>query len=127
MPWVKPQDYSFASVDFTPNYLCHSRALHNIYATAKDPSELRFIVLMRDPIARAFSEFSMFTAWGWDKTKSFAKSTQDQMARFKKCNETLFQQTDLLQSLPDHELFAYMTKCFKGMAMECVPCSHAFT
>merc|ERR1712196_655757 len=27
---------------------------------------------------------------------------------------------DLLRALPDSELFAYMTKCFKGMAMEYV-------
>ena len=39
--------------------------------------------------------------------------TQEQMTRFKACNETLFQRTDLLQALPDSELFAYMSKCFK--------------
>jgi len=100
--------------------LCHAGALHNINATARDPSELRFIVLMRDPIMRAFSEFSMFTAWGWDKATSFHVRTQEQMTRFKACNETLFQRTDLLQALPDSELFAYMSKCFKGMAMEYV-------
>ena len=44
-------------------------ALRNINATARDPNELRFIVLMRDPIMRAFSEWSMFTTWGWDKEK----------------------------------------------------------
>ncbi len=118
MPWVKPDEYEFASVDFTPNYLCHSGALHNINATARDPSELRFIVLMRDPIMRAFSEFSMFTAWGWDKAKSFVTRTKEQMAKFQQCNATLFHRPDLLRSLPDAELFAYMTKCFKGMAME---------
>lgn len=64
MPWVQPKEFEFASVDFTPNYLCHSGALQNIYDTARDPSELRFIVLMRDPIMRAFSEWSMF-ALGW--------------------------------------------------------------
>ena len=69
MPWVHPEQYSFASVDFTPNYLCHMGALRNINATARDPNELRFIVLMRDPIMRAFSEWSMFTTWGWDKEK----------------------------------------------------------
>ena len=83
-------------------------------------TQLRFIVLMRDPIMRAFSEHSMFTAWGWDKEKSFVKRTTEQMNRFRNCNATLFQRTDLLQSLPDVELFTYMSKCFKGMAMEYV-------
>ena len=120
MPWVRPDAYEFASVDFTPNYLCHAGALRNIYATARDPSELRFIVLMRDPIMRAFSEFSMFTAWGWDKSKSFVESTAAQVKKFRTCNATLFARPDLLHSLPDKELFAYMSKCFKGMAMEYV-------
>lgn len=46
MPWVRPSEYQFASVDFTPNYLCSAAALQNINATARDPSELRFIVSM---------------------------------------------------------------------------------
>ena len=79
MPWVKPDEYEFASVDFTPNYLCSATALRNIHSTARDPSELRFIVLMRDPIMRAFSEFSMFTTWGWDKEKSFLRRTTHQV------------------------------------------------
>ena len=120
MPWVRPDAYAFASVDFTPNYLCHAGALKNIHATARDPSELRFIVLMRDPIMRAFSEHSMFTAWGWDKEKSFAKRTAEQIARFSRCNATLAAHPERLSGLPDAELFAYMSKCFKGMAMEYV-------
>ena len=118
MPWVKPDEYEFASVDFTPNYLCHVGALHNINATARDPSELRFIVLMRDPIMRAYSEFSMFTTWGWDRRTSFSTRTAEQMGRFRQCNTTLFHRPDLLRTLPDEELFAYMQQCFKGLAME---------
>ena len=118
MPWVKPDEYEFASVDFTPNYLCHVGALHNINATARDPSELRFIVLMRDPLMRAYSEFSMFTTWGWDKGTSFSTRTAEQMGRFRQCNTTLFHRPDLLRTLPDEELFAYMQQCFKGLAME---------
>ena len=38
MPWVRPDEYEFASVDFTPNYLCHHGALKNIYFTAKEAS-----------------------------------------------------------------------------------------
>ena len=48
---MRPSDYEFASVDFTPNYLCNVKALHNIHSTARNPDELRFIVLMRDPIS----------------------------------------------------------------------------
>jgi hypothetical protein len=120
MPWVRPDEYEFASVDFTPNYLCSAKALRNIHSTARDPSELRFIVLMRDPIMRAFSEWSMFTTWGWDKEKSFLKRTTTQMRNFNNCNSTLAGRPDLLMSLSDEELFAYMGQCFRGMAMEYV-------
>ena len=121
MPWVKPRDYEFASVDFTPNYLCHAGALKNIHATARDPSELRFVVLMRDPIMRLFSEWSMFRlGWGWDHEPSFSKKVHDQMHRFRQCNATLFEKPERLLSLPDEEIFTYMKKCFRGMAMEYV-------
>ena len=33
---------------------------------------------------RAFSEWSMFTTWGWDKEKSFDKRVHQQMANFQR-------------------------------------------
>ena len=91
MPWVVPEKYDFATVDFTPNYLCTEKALKNIHSSARNPKELRFIVLMRDPIMRAFSEWSMFVlGWGWDHEPSLQKKFRAQMNKFKKCNATLF-------------------------------------
>lgn len=119
MPWVRPSEYNFASVDFTPNYMCTPSALLNIQKTARNPEQLRFIVLMRDPIMRAFSEWSMFAlGWGWDPDKNFLKRTRRQMRDFATCNTTLFHNTELLERLPTEELFKYMTKCFHGKAME---------
>ena len=121
MPWVVPHKYDFATVDFTPNYLCTAKALRNIHSSARDPKELRFIVLMRDPIMRAFSEWMMFVhGWGWDHEQSLHRKFRFQMNRFKTCNATLFHNTSLLRSLPDKELFAYLEKCFAGRAMEYV-------
>ena len=62
----------------------------------------------------------MFTTWGWDKEKDFVKRTNGQMEAFRKCNSTLFHRPDLLVALPDYELFKYVGKCFRGMAMEYV-------
>ena len=74
---------------------------------------------MRDPIMRAFSEWSMFVlGWGWDHEPSLHKKMRSQMARFKQCNATLFHNVSLLKQLPDRELFAYLSKCFQGRAME---------
>jgi hypothetical protein len=53
-----------AVVDFTPNYMCDADAMRRIHQSAALPSKLRFIVLMRDPVMRAFSEYAMFT-YGW--------------------------------------------------------------
>ena len=119
MPWVVPDEYNFASVDFTPNYLCSATALKNIHATARDPDELRFIVLMRDPIMRAFSEWSMFTAWGWDKEKDFASDAPAD-GRSASATRRSSRPDLLILSLPDEELSAYVKKCFRGMAMEYV-------
>ena len=119
MPWVTPGAYEFASVDFTPNYLCTTTALHNIKNTALNPKELRFIVLMRDPIMRAFSEWSMFAlGWFWEKNTDFENKVKQQMNIFRACNRSLFHDVDAIKRLPPAELEAYLTKCFKGKAME---------
>ncbi|KAL1520185.1 hypothetical protein AB1Y20_023655 [Prymnesium parvum] len=119
MPWVVPSAYNFASVDFTPNYLCSQSALNNIFKSARDPSELRFIVLMRDPVMRAYSEWSMFSLhWRWDHQRSLMTKFSQKMRDFKDCNLTLYEKPELLRSLPDRELHRYIKKCFRGTAME---------
>jgi len=119
MPWVVPGTFNFASVDFTPNYLCSQKALQNIYNAARDPSELRFIVLMRDPVMRAYSEWSMFSLhWHWDHEQRIEVKFEDKMRSFIMCNTTLFKDPSLIKSLPDEELFRYLRHCFRGTAME---------
>ena len=42
-------------VDFTPNYLCDADAMARIHRVAGgNARQLRFIVVMRDPVYRAF-------------------------------------------------------------------------
>ena len=43
--------------DFTPNYLCNADAMSRIRNTATEPSRYRFVVVVREPVARAFSEW----------------------------------------------------------------------
>ena len=43
--------------DFTPNYLCNADAMSRIHKTATEPSRYRFVVVVREPVARAFSEW----------------------------------------------------------------------
>ena len=71
-------------VDFTPNYLCDPDAMRRIHSSTTEPRRLRFIVVMRDPVMRAFSEWSMFAlGWNWDHVKNFTESmrVRNQMTR----------------------------------------------
>jgi len=121
MPWVKPNEFDFATIDATPNYMCTPAALANIKRSAARPADLRFVVVMRDPIMRAFSEWSMFAlGWGWERDPDFTKKMRAQMEQLRTCNATLFHRNDLLHALPDAELFAYVARCFSGKAMQYV-------
>jgi hypothetical protein len=137
LPWVqsaRKADYKLPSgqpkiaiADFTPNYLCSPTAMKNIAAAAKQrgvKDQVRFIVSFREPLERAFSEWSMFAlSWEWDKTihaKNFSARMEDQVEELRLCNKTLFRNTELLSSLPDDELFGYVGKCFGARAMEYV-------
>ena len=118
VPWVSEDELNATVIDFTPNYMCDPAALSRILDTAKDPAALRFVVVMRDPVMRAFSEWSMFTKWGWDPTKTFTSSLLIGLRRLRKCNTTLYQNPQLLRSLPTSELATYLRKCFRsGQAM----------
>ena len=123
-PWVGPSELNATVVDFTPNYLCDPDALPRIHATAEDPLLFRFIVMVRDPVMRAFSEWSMFTAWGWDPTKTFVAALDIKLRRLRNCNRTLYQNVPLLRALPTAELAGYMRQCFgRGQAMSYVETS----
>ena len=136
LPWVpsaRKADYKLEAgpkitiADFTPNYLCSPTAMHNIANAAEQrgvKNQLKFIVSFREPLERAFSEWSMFAlSWEWDRTlnsKNFSARMEEQVEGLRVCNETLFRNTALLQSLPDAELFSYVGKCFGAKAMEYV-------
>ena len=78
---------------------------------------------MRDPIYRAFSEWSMFSlGWNWDPIKNFSGSMATQAQQLQRCNASLYMRPDTLAKLPTAELAAYITKCFGGgKAMACMP------
>ena len=81
--------------------------------------EPRFIVVSRDPIMRAFSEWSMFAlGWQWDSERKFPAAMRRKLNALRECNATLFQNASLLRTLPTHELTGYLRKCFdRGKAM----------
>ena len=118
-PWASATELNLTLVDFTPNYLCDASAMRRIRQSADDPKRLRFIVTMRDPIMRAFSEWSMFAlGWNWEKNVDFGAVMAAKIERLKLCNATLFRNPALLKALPTNELSHYLDKCFdNGKAM----------
>jgi hypothetical protein len=76
---------------------------------------------MRDPIMRAYSEWSMFAlGWHWDRDLNLLGRLRSQIRAFRVCSAGLFHNMSALQALPTSELFGYVTRCFRGKAMEYV-------
>lgn len=75
--------------------------------------------VMREPSARAFSEWAMFALqWAWDPISEFEPSLAMRANQLRTCNATLFRNVSLLRSLPTPELSAYLAKCWNyGGAM----------
>ena len=97
-----PGELNLSVVDFTPNYMCDATSIARLKRTAgKQADQLRFIVVMRDPIYRAFSEWSMFSlGWNWDPIKNFSGSIATQVQKLRKCDSELFMQPRKLRALP---------------------------
>ena len=74
---------------------------------------------MREPSARAFSEWAMFALqWAWDPISEFEPSLAMRANQLRTCNASLFRNVSLLRSLPTPELSAYLAKCWNyGGAM----------
>jgi len=113
LPRAAAGEYPMLVSDFTPNYLCDPEALPRLKASAADPSALRFIVAMREPAARAFSEWAMFALqWTWEPIADFGPAFASKAAQLRDCNESLWRDTELLRSLPTEELAAYLSRCW---------------
>ena len=70
---------------------------------------------MREPTARAFSEWAMFAMqWAWDPIGAFAPSFAMRVKHLRDCNATLFRNTALLKRLPTSELAKYLSRCWNS-------------
>jgi len=87
---------------------------------ASDPAQFRFIVVMRDPLMRAFSEWNMFaTKYHWDRDSNFSTAMARKVWRLYKCDPDLFRNTARLLRLSTPALGRYIRRCFGGgRAME---------
>jgi hypothetical protein len=129
LPWAKKDELNVSVVDFTPNYICDADAMRRLHeGAAGQRGRLRFIVVMRDPIMRAFSEWAMFSlGWNWDPVKNFSASMAFKIRDLKQCNETLFNRPDLLRHLPTEEVAQYMRSCFRYGAATMYPTTSMYS
>ena len=116
-------------MDFTPNYICDADAMQRLHAGAVGQrGRLRFIIVMRDPIMRAFSEWAMFSlGWNWDAVKNFSASMSYKLRALKDCNATLYMRPHLLRSLPTAEIATYMRRCFNYGAATMYPTTSMYS
>ena len=113
LPHAAPGEFNLLVGDFTPNYLCDAEALPRLRASARDPDALRFVVVMREPAARARSEWAMFALqWAWDPIGDFGASFATRVKQVRECNATLFRNVTALKSLPTEELSDYLRECW---------------
>ena len=114
LPWAShAHEFEAVVADFTPNYLCDPDALLRLHRMSSRPEALRFLVLMREPTTRAFSEWSMFAMqWGWDGIGQFGPSFAMRVKQLHDCNATLFRNISLLRALPTTELADYLRQCW---------------
>ena len=61
--------------------------------------------------------------WGWEKDTDFHHKLSQDIDEFRECNRTLFNNTQLLRSLPDAEVLAYARECIHpvGFPLHCTP------
>ena len=111
--------------DFTPNYLCDADALRRLVGATARPDDLRFIVLVREPMERAFSEWvHMALKWTWDPITDFGASFAARLQQLRDCNRSLFGNVAALRALPTAELSTYLRRCWgHGGAMMYAPTS----
>lgn len=124
-PWLSPGEANATVIDFTPNYMCDPDAIRRIYKSASAPERIRFVVVVRDPIMRTFSEYAMFRyGYFWETRGNFTALIHPMIDALRRCNASLFRNASALRQLPTAELGAYLAKCFgHGHAMQYVASS----
>lgn len=121
LPWLDRRAHPGArSMDFTPNHMFDPVTPIRLWHHMPHPHRLKFVVTLRNPLARAYSEWSMFVKWNWERVHDFGARLELELAGLRACNASVFEAPALLLTLPHAQFSAYHAKCFSGQAMEYV-------
>ena len=93
---------NFLTGEATPRYIMHPHALQRIKKTVPNA---KFIVLLRNPIERAFSHYNMNVKNGYDSL-SFENAVKNEQERIKGRYEKMAKNPDYYSW--DYDLFAYL-------------------
>lgn len=86
-----------------------------MYEAAIDPPALRFILLMRDPLERTYSNWLMFRQWNWEDQPNFTQAAADELFHLKKCDPETFERPKArLPAMSTAELDRYHAQCIIG-------------
>jgi len=115
LPWAKPAEFEATVGDFTPNYLCNADAMQRIRRATSDPARYRFVVVMRDPVMRSFSEWNMFALkYKWEREGNFSVAMARKAEQLRQCDPQLFRAPQRLRALSTKALGKYIRRCFGG-------------
>jgi hypothetical protein len=121
LPWVDRRRYPGAvSMDFTPNHMNDPMAPIRLWDHMPHPERLRFVVSLRNPLKRAYSEWSMFIKWNWERVTNFGEKLRMELDALRKCNSSVYDEPSLILTLPHTDFSEYHAKCITGSAMEYV-------
>lgn len=105
------------SADPSINYFLKAgpRAMRWMYEGAVDPPALRFVLLLRDPLERTYSNWLMFRQWQWEDEPNFTRAAEVEINDLRACDPATFADpAGRLPALPQAELDAYHASCLLG-------------
>ena len=70
-------------------------------------------------MARAYSEWSMFSNWNWEN-RTFETAVADELRMLRRCDEELVKHPHSLLTRGPKELLFLFSKCFQGVAKDYV-------
>lgn len=86
-----------------------------MYEGAVDPAALRFVLLMRDPLERSYSNWLMFRQWNWEDEANFTRAAEVELDNLRECDPATFADpTARLPAMSQAELDAYHARCTLG-------------
>lgn len=118
-PWREDLSEHALAAEGTPNYLMSQDVPRRVWEHHEGHRDrLRFIVLLRDPTERAYSEYSMFRTWGWEKEPNVTLGLLKKAGTLSFCTNGLVlgDREEEFDSLDEKKLRMLYDKCFDGKA-----------